>query len=179
MKTPFHTKGFCALGISGIRETIIHVPLSFPSYLFIFGLQSFGLPVAMQTEPSNDEWHVKGPGEITNFSQLEEYLSHWIDSLSPEKRDFSFEDMLRQTCVSKALMTDYLSHLHKDFRTWKMEVKIEKVMSMLMHDDGLRVSEAAREMGFRDMSNFHRQFKKFVGSTPREWRYNNYYRKPR
>ena len=70
-------------------------------------------------------------------------------------------------------MVDYLKFLKLDFRTWRVGLKLKKVMSLLIDDEDMDISTAARKVGFRDMSNFHRQFKKQVGCSPRVWRYDN------
>jgi AraC-like DNA-binding protein len=48
-------------------------------------------------------------------------------------------------------------------------LRIERAKELLKQD-GLTVSSVANEVGFKDLSNFIRQFKKTTGVTPRTYR---------
>lgn len=172
----FSQRGLPLHALLLFKHNLGQVCPSAPICLFLFGMQVFDLtrPSPMSKEVVAAQRLAMNPAEITNFCQLGEFFGKWLDTLPVEKRDFSYYELLDMTGIKKGMMADYLAYLHKDFRTWKVEMKLERVMSLLLSDESLSIAEAAREMGFRDMSNFHRQFKKFTGSSPREWKYNNF-----
>ena len=49
------------------------------------------------------------------------------------------------------------------------QLRIKKVCEILLKTDKT-AAEAAFECGFRNISNFNRQFRKFAGCTPKEYR---------
>lgn len=157
-----------------IRCFLIKVSVP-PEYsLFFFGLQTYTLvpPESSEAEPSIPRQQTAESNDFTDFFQLRGHLSRWFDSLPPERREFNMEELVTWSGVRRSIMNDYLAYLHKDFRTWKVEMKLERVMQVFTEDEDISISEAARQVGFRDMSNFHRQFKRVMGCSPREWRSN-------
>ena len=46
-------------------------------------------------------------------------------------------------------------------------------MRLMLGDPSVIAAKAAEEVGFANDSHFNRQFKKFIGMTPTEWRRQN------
>ena len=172
MKKLFTLKGFALLVLRGVRNTAAKLNLSPTTSLFLFGLQGFIPPRQVIPSPVavNPQKSSTSP---TNFCELGEHLENWFDTLPIEKREFTLDELVVWSGIRRETMVDYLKFLKLDFRTWRVGLKLKKVMSLLIDDEDMDISTAARKVGFRDMSNFHRQFKKQVGCSPRVWRYDN------
>ena len=57
-----------------------------------------------------------------------------------------------------------------DFRTWRTNLRIDEAKSLLLENKDASINIIAEASGFSDKSNFHRQFVKIVGCSPKEWR---------
>ena len=57
-----------------------------------------------------------------------------------------------------------------DFKTWRTELRVEEAKRLLLENKELSINVIGEISGFSDRSNFHRQFVRLVGCTPREWR---------
>ena len=60
-----------------------------------------------------------------------------------------------------------------DFKTWRTQLRVEDAKKMLIENRALSTNIIAEMCGFSDRSNFHRQFVKIVGCSPKEWRDSN------
>jgi AraC-like DNA-binding protein len=57
-----------------------------------------------------------------------------------------------------------------DFKTWRTELRIEEAKRLLLKDRNISTNLVGEMAGFSDRSNFHRQFVKIVGCSPRQYR---------
>ena len=57
-----------------------------------------------------------------------------------------------------------------DFKTWRTQLRIEEAKRILLEDKDISINAAGEMAGFSDRSNFHRQFVKIVGCSPKQWR---------
>ena len=57
----------------------------------------------------------------------------------------------------------------KTFFQFLIEVRIEKVCEAMLKENNSNMSEIAYAVGFNNLSNFNRQFKKIKLMTPREF----------
>jgi AraC-like DNA-binding protein len=57
-----------------------------------------------------------------------------------------------------------------DFRTWRTGLRIEEAKRLLLENKEASINIIAEASGFSDKSNFHRQFVKIVGCSPKDWR---------
>jgi two-component system response regulator YesN len=60
--------------------------------------------------------------------------------------------------------------LKKDFNTWRTTLRIEDAKIILLDNRELPISLVGEMVGFSDRSNFHRQFTKIAGCSPKKWR---------
>ena len=98
-------------------------------------------------------------------------LESWFDDEANLRYNFSISDLAYKFGVRTAVLSDYFRLvLKKDFRSYKIERKIAVAKEILLYDEDVIILRVAERLGFRDKSNFHRQFKKYVGCTPRQWR---------
>ena len=85
--------------------------------------------------------------------------------------DKSRDEIAMEIGVNKELMNQYFSQvLGKDFRTWRTELRIEDAKRLLLSDRKSSTNFIGEMVGFSDRSNFHRQFTRIVGCSPKHWR---------
>lgn len=60
--------------------------------------------------------------------------------------------------------------VREDQRTWRVRLRIEEAMSLLRSDPDMPLGAVAEAVGFSDASNFARQFRKWTGMAPHQWR---------
>lgn len=123
------------------------------------------MDVVLHKEPFND----------ADFISIGNVIEGFFDSLSPEETDCTIEDVSFGTGIRQVWLNTYFNrYLAKDFRSWKTEYRIRKFCSVMDAEPNLRVTDVARKIGFRDLSNFHRQFKRVMGVTPKQWQTDRY-----
>lgn len=104
-------------------------------------------------------------------ARLERALQKWVDEKNYRKYDMSREEIASQLKTSKEFLHHYfLNRLGVDFKTWRTQLRIEDAKKMLLEDKKISTNLVGEMCGFSDRSNFHRQFVKIVGCSPREWR---------
>lgn len=105
------------------------------------------------------------------FAKLEKALEVWVD-----KKLYCEYDKTRDQIASELNTTKELLHLYfatkvgEDFRTWRTNLRIEEAKRLLVDNPDASINIIAEASGFSDKSNFHRQFVKLVGCSPKEWR---------
>lgn len=105
------------------------------------------------------------------FAKLEKALEVWVD-----KKLYCEYDKTRDQIASELNTTKELLHLYfatkvgEDFRTWRTNLRIEEAKKLLVDNPDASINIIAEASGFSDKSNFHRQFVKLVGCSPKEWR---------
>lgn len=104
-------------------------------------------------------------------ARLERALQKWVDEKNYRKYDKSREEIADELKTSKEFLHHYfLNRLGVDFKTWRTQLRIEDAKKMLLEDRKISTNLVGEMCGFSDRSNFHRQFVKIVGCSPREWR---------
>ena len=64
----------------------------------------------------------------------------------------------------------FVTRMGVDFRTWRTNLRVEESKKLLLENPDASINIIAEASGFSDKSNFHRQFVKIVGCSPKEWR---------
>jgi len=105
------------------------------------------------------------------YRKLEEALERWVGEKRFREYDLSREDIARELGTSKELLHQYFT-LKKgiDFKTWRTMLRIEEAKRLLLENKEASINIIAEVSGFSDRSNFHHQFVKIVGCSPRQWR---------
>lgn len=105
------------------------------------------------------------------FTSLEKRLGQWVQEKRYREYDNSREEVAEQLHTTKETLQLYFSmKIGKDFRTWRTELRIEDAKKMILSDQKLSINQIGEICGFSDRSNFHRQFTKIVGCSPKKWR---------
>ena len=88
--------------------------------------------------------------------------------------DKSREETAAQLHTTKELLHAYFTtRMGVDFRTWRTQLRIEDAKVLLLEKKNVSINVVGEMAGFSDRANFYRQFVKFVGCSPREWRETN------
>ena len=98
------------------------------------------------------------------LSRVEEYLEENYN------KEFSVEEMADALNISRSyLSTCYKSKTGMNLSDTIQHFRVKKAMALL-RDRTMRVSEIYVSVGFVSESTFQRQFKKYTGMTPKEYR---------
>lgn len=105
------------------------------------------------------------------FVALEKSLEKWVAEKKYREYDKSREEIAKELDTSKESLQLYFDKIvGQDFRSWRSNLRIEDAKKMLVEDKRLSTSYICEICGFSDRSNFHRQFTKAVGCSPKHWR---------
>jgi len=100
-------------------------------------------------------------------------IDEWISDPDNFRHDFTLGEMADSTGISRRQIMKYFKDGGLgDFRAWKVSRKIQIAMQIMEDNPRLTISEVADAVGFKDKSNFHRQFTRITGDSPRKWRQN-------
>ena len=107
----------------------------------------------------------------SEFRKLEKALQKWVDEKRYREYDKSREEIARELNTTKEILHHYFI-LKKgvDFKTWRTEMRINDAKRLLLENKDASTNIIAEISGFSDRSNFHRQFVKIVGCSPKQWR---------
>ena len=109
----------------------------------------------------------------TDPDTLENALEKWVSEKKFREYDKSREEIAAELGTSKEYLHYYfITNKGVDFRTWRTELRIEEAKRLLIEDKNLSINIIGEMSGFSDRSNFHRQFTKTVGCSPKQWREN-------
>ncbi len=108
-----------------------------------------------------------------SVDEVSEKMEEWLNHSYSWRFDFSYADMLKYTGLRREQAHSYFSRMGTDFRLWINAHRMEEAKKRLLEDRSLKIDEISKDLGFKDKSNFHRQFRLTVGVTPKQWRENN------
>ena len=107
------------------------------------------------------------------FVRLDRTLDKWVKEKRYRQYDKSREETAEELGTTKEMLHIYFSiRMGVDFRTWRTQLRIEDAKKLLLEKKNVSVNVIGEMAGFSDRANFYRQFVKFVGCSPREWREN-------
>lgn len=105
------------------------------------------------------------------FSSLNMELKKWVDNKMYCEYDKTRDQVVEELHTTKELLNLYFIHkVGVDFRTWRTNLRIEEAKRMILENEDLSLNMIAEMSGFSDKSNFHRQFTKIVGCSPKQFR---------
>ena len=103
--------------------------------------------------------------------RIDKALQKWVADKRYRECDINRETVASQLNTSKELLNAYFcTVIQKDFNTWRTILRVEDAKTILHDNKELPINLIAEMVGFSDRSNFHRQFTKIVGCTPKQWR---------
>ena len=105
------------------------------------------------------------------FSSLEKSLEEWVSAKKFCEYDKTRDQVAAELKTTKEVLHLYfMTRMGVDFRTWRTGLRIEESKKLLLENPDASINIIAEASGFSDKSNFHRQFVKIVGCSPKEWR---------
>ena len=85
--------------------------------------------------------------------------------------DKSRDEIVRELKTTKEMFHLYCATVKcMDFKTWRTGLRIEEAKKLLLENKDVSTNIIGEVAGFSDRSNFHRQFVKIVGCSPKQWR---------
>ena len=106
-----------------------------------------------------------------SFNRLEKSLDRWVKEKRFREYDKTRDDIARELHTTKDILHLYFAtRMGVDFRTWRTGLRIEEAKRLLLENKEASINIIAEASGFSDKSNFHRQFVKIVGCSPKDWR---------
>lgn len=130
-------------------------------------------PIFQKRRRRNGEPSAKTSDDKVNdgFTALSKAIDKWVKEKRFREYDKSREETARELGTTKEQLQIYFSdRLGVDFRSWRTELRIRDAKEMLLKHKDYSINFVSEAVGFSDRSNFHRQFTKFVGCSPKEWR---------
>lgn len=105
------------------------------------------------------------------YDRLELALKDWVARKRFCDYDKSRDDIAAELNTTKEALHHYfVTRKGVDFMAWRTELRIEEAKKMLIEKKDFSINIIGEMAGFSDRSNFHRQFVKLVGCSPRQWR---------
>ena len=106
-----------------------------------------------------------------DFRKIENALEVWVAKKSFREQNVNRDEIAEELHITKEELSLYFATKEGvDFRTWRTMLRVEDAKAMLLEDKDAPINIIAEVCGFSDRSNFHRQFVKIVGCSPKEWR---------
>ena len=114
--------------------------------------------------------------ELTDpqLMRIERSLQKWVKEKRFREYDKTREQIARELNTTKEMLHLYFTtKVGVDFKTWRTGLRIEEAKRLLLENPEMSTNIIAELSGFSDRSNFHRQFTKIVGCSPKQWRETN------
>lgn len=81
----------------------------------------------------------------------------------------SVDDIVAQVPLSRRLLEErFKKVMETSIYNYLIRIRVDKIAQLIA--DGMSISDAAFELGFSDVKNLSRLFKKFIGMTPSEFK---------
>ena len=106
-----------------------------------------------------------------DIRKLERSIDQWVKQKKYCEYDKSREEVAKELRTTKEHLHIYFSTIKGvDFKTWRTELRVEEEKKLLLENKEVSTNIIGEAAGFSDRSNFHRQFVKIVGCSPKQWR---------
>lgn len=114
-----------------------------------------------------------GPAGVNepDFRKLERALEKWVEEKHFCEYDKSRDEVAKELGTTREKLHMYFTtRKGMDFKTWRAELRVEEAKRLLLENREISTNIIGELAGFSDRSNFHRQFVRIAGCTPRQWR---------
>lgn len=114
---------------------------------------------------------IEGHVNEAEFRRLDIAVDKWVKEKKFREYDKSREEIAQELKTTKETLHMYfMTKVGVDFRTWRTQQRIEDAKVLLLERKSISINVIGEMSGFSDRANFYRQFVKFVGCSPKEWR---------
>jgi AraC-like DNA-binding protein len=132
-------------------------------------LKMIGISRKKKDERNSDGEHASLNG--VEIKKIERALEDWVNKKKYSEYDRSREEVAKELGVTREFLHMYFTmYRGMDFKTWRTGLRVEESKRLLLENKDLSTNVVGELSGFSDRSNFHRQFVKLVGCTPKQWR---------
>ncbi len=105
------------------------------------------------------------------LNRIEHALDKWVKEKRYREYDKTREQIAKELNTSKEMLhLFFVTRMSVDFKTWRTRLRIDEAKQLLIENPEMSINIVAELSGFSDRSNFHRQFTKIVGCSPKQWR---------
>ena len=102
---------------------------------------------------------------------MEDRIDKWVKASLYREPRRTYSETARDMGVDPGIMASYFKDVRgEDLRSWRTRLRIEDAKQLLLSEKDRSISLIAWTVGFSDNSNFSRQFRKYTGLTPAQWR---------
>lgn len=158
-------KLFCAASVNALADVTVHLIR-----------QLYGPAVASHVE-RNFSHEIRRPFEEIAYSEGAVHLH-------PDEEIVQAQTWLKEHCSSEVRLSDVASHFDMSVRSFNRRFKLATgqtplqylqnvrvdMARELLQSSNLSVNEIAEKVGYQDMGHFTALFKKFLSTTPSEYR---------
>lgn len=142
------------------------------AYKTLSGQEGSLLPVGRKKKDENEHTDATSINQA-QIKRLERALDKWVKQKKFSEYDKSREEVARELGTTREFLHMYFTmYKGMDFKTWRTSLRVEEAKRLLLENKELSSNVIGEIAGFSDRSNFHRQFVKFVGCSPTQWREN-------
>ena len=105
------------------------------------------------------------------MNKIQHALDKWVKEKRYREYDKTREQIAKELKTTKEMLhMFFVTRMSVDFKTWRTRLRIEEAKVLLLENPEMSINIVAELSGFSDRSNFHRQFTKIVGCSPKQWR---------
>ena len=105
------------------------------------------------------------------FKILQENIDRWVEEKKYREYDKTREQIAHELGTTRdVLQLFFTTVIKEDFRSWRTALRINDAKIMLLENKDTSTNIIGETCGFSDRSNFHSQFSKSVGCSPKKWR---------
>ena len=127
--------------------------------------------VIRKDTPASDHEVVTETPTDKEFKKLEQAIEAWIRQKKYLEYDKSRDQVAAEMNTTREMLHLYFTtRKGVDFKTWRTDLRIEEAKRLLLQNKDISTNLVGEMSGFSDRSNFHRQFVKLVGCSPKQWR---------
>lgn len=111
------------------------------------------------------------PETECEFKRLDAALDIWVArKCYCESGKSRFETASELGTSKEVLHRYFLVRKGLDFNSWRTMMRVEEAKRLLLQDIESPIHMIGEACGFSDRSNFHRQFERITGCSPKQWR---------
>jgi AraC-like DNA-binding protein len=120
---------------------------------------------------AKDSQHLESQLTEQEMNKIDRSLVKWVKEKRFRAYDKTREEIAKELNTSKEMLHMFFAtRMNVDFKTWRTRLRIEEAKTLLLDNPEMSINIVAELSGFSDRSNFHRQFTKIVGCSPKQWR---------
>lgn len=135
-----------------------------------FVVKTFVVDSAPAIEPILQEEPCIAPVAV---GEVERAIDSWVGARRYADANSTVDEIVAELHISKSDFNAYFKNvLHTQFRTWRRELRIREAMRMMDASPSLSITELMAEVGYKDRSNFYKDFQQIAGMTLKEYRDN-------